>query len=110
MKIISGFLQGCQPYPFAPCDHFYNGTKPLCPSINYYPSPKCEKSCDDSSIKFEDSLYYANTTYVLGSYREQEMQVEIMRNGPVVAELVVYQDFTVYKKGKETFIFITRAV
>jgi len=58
--------------------------------------PACKKTCDDGS----KPKYYQ---VVKGSSKtiasEEEMQTEIMTNGPLEASFSVYQDFFSYKSG-----------
>lgn len=92
-------LQGCQPYPFAPCEHHIDGPKQKCPTTKYN-TPECVKTCDDSKRNFEKELVYGGSAYRLYN-KEEQIRAEIFKNGPVVAGFKVYPDFFQYKSGKE---------
>ncbi|RCN33846.1 papain family cysteine protease [Ancylostoma caninum] len=119
----------CMPYPFHPCgkhkDQPYYGE---CPSLHGWPSPKCRKKCNRKYKKcYKDDKYFDQpkrvqllqllhtktlnnkllilfpTNSAKDSYfivKDQEkVKREIMKNGPVAASFVIYEDFTHYKSG-----------
>lgn len=96
-------MQGCQPYPFARCDHHTTGSKSPCPDSTYM-TPKCLRTCDNSSITYKVDLIHGKSGYRLPN-EEKQIQMEILKNGPVVAGFEVYSDFIHYKSGK-LFIFL----
>lgn len=93
-------MQGCQPYPFASCEHHNaNGKLPNC-STTIFPTPVCNSTCDNSQTY---SLTFGRDSYLITG--ETDIQQEILKNGPVVADFDVYEDFVTYKSGK--FLFCT---
>ncbi|XP_046392674.1 cathepsin B-like [Ischnura elegans] len=93
-----GSNQGCQPYPFEPCEHHINGSRPACTGDNGT-TPPCHHSCDGSyKVAYEKDLHYGQKAYAV-PYHEIQIQKEIMTNGPVEAAFMVYEDFITYKKG-----------
>ncbi|EYB95948.1 hypothetical protein Y032_0154g2959 [Ancylostoma ceylanicum] len=99
--ICSGGAYGdkntCKPYEFAPCGHHKNQT--------YYHEckgrtepPKCQRKCQDGyPVSYEDDKTYGWTAYFLRSV--SAIQRDIMKNGPVVAAFMAYEDFLQYKSG-----------
>nr|CDJ92675.1 Peptidase C1A domain containing protein [Haemonchus contortus] len=88
----------CRPYPIHPCGHHGNDT--------YYgectgqaPTPLCTKKCQPGHRK----QYRIEKRYGKDSYFVKEsvkaIQNEILKNGPVVASFLVYEDFSHYKSG-----------
>lgn len=97
MQVIL-FFQGCQPYPFPECDHYFEGPKHECNRWNN-DTPVCVKTCDDPSIKYEKDLYFGASAYQIPK-DEKQIQAEILKNGPVVGGMYTYDDFLHYKSGK----------
>lgn len=64
-----------------------------------YKTPECVRSCDNSSIKYEDDLIRGQSGYIL-QVNETQIQQEILKNGPVVSTFDVFTDFLHYKSGK----------
>lgn len=91
-------MQGCQPYPFAPCEHYVNGSRPNCPS-QYDVNPKCVRGCDDPNLSFEKEVSYGEPAYRI-YHSEESIKTEIFKNGPVVAVFEIFTDFFQYKSGK----------
>lgn len=89
--------QGCQPYLLPKCEHHTTGPYPPCGSIQ--PTPRCQSVCEASytAHTFNDDKHYGENAY--GVHGVQEIQTEIMTNGPVEAAFSVYQDFLSYKSG-----------
>eukprot|EP01101_Sappina_pedata_P002225 TRINITY_DN12479_c0_g1_i1.p1 TRINITY_DN12479_c0_g1~~TRINITY_DN12479_c0_g1_i1.p1 ORF type:complete len:266 (+),score=94.13 TRINITY_DN12479_c0_g1_i1:26-799(+) len=78
----------------------YNETIPTCaatqqPCLNFVPTPSCPNKCSDGQI-WENTIHYAVSGY---SVRANEIQEEIMTNGPVHADYIIYEDFLKYKSG-----------
>uniref|UniRef100_A0A5S6QTM7 Fibrinogen C-terminal domain-containing protein n=1 Tax=Trichuris muris TaxID=70415 RepID=A0A5S6QTM7_TRIMR len=89
---------GCRPYPFAPCDHHMNGTLGPC-SHDLEPTPACKQSCQSSYKKpYKKDKYYGLRSYKINS-DPQDLQKELMINGPMEVAFEVYEDFLVYKEG-----------
>jgi len=88
--------QGCQPYEIAPCMHHVPGPRPNC---TMQKTPKCVKQCESSySTPYGQDLHYGSKSYSISRNVEQ-IQTEIMKNGPVEAAITVYDDFLLYKSG-----------
>jgi cathepsin B len=89
---------GCQPYPFAPCDHHVNGTLKPC-SHDLEPTPQCKKQCQSSyTVPYTQDKHFGKRAYTISS-DVKEIQKEIMTNGPVEVAFSVYEDFLAYKTG-----------
>jgi len=85
---------GCAPYSLAPCDHHVNGSLPPCGAIG--DTPPCPSTCQNGD-QWNNDLYFGNSSYTVNSI--QDIQTEIMTNGPVEAAYTVYADFLPYKHG-----------
>lgn len=92
-----GSKQGCQPYVIPHCSHHEPGKYPNCTGI--VRTPTCSKECEAGYDKsFDDDKHYGKTAYAVRS-RVEEIQTEIMTNGPVEGAFTVYADFPTYKSG-----------
>ncbi|CAI2722876.1 unnamed protein product [Schistosoma spindalis] len=81
---------GCQPYPFS--------RYPECKDVNYE-FPPCTSECQDGYNKtYEDDKFYGEKIYNVYDNQE-DIQKEILMNGPVIASIFVKTDFLVYKSG-----------
>ena len=78
------------PYAFPSCEHHINGSKPPCGSVQ--PTPDCNQQ------KISGPKNNGASSYSVGSTVE-EIQTEIMTNGPVEVAFSVYADFLTYKSG-----------
>jgi len=88
--------EGCQPYEIAPCEHHVPGPRPECKMEH---TPKCVKQCESSyNVTYSTDLHYGLKVYSITSNVEQ-IQTEIMKNGPVEGTLNVYEDLLNYKSG-----------
>lgn len=73
------------------------GTKGPCEGDG--PTPRCEKTCEAGyDIPFDQDLHYGESAYSV-SDKVEEIQTEIMKNGPVEGAFSVYEDFLSYKSG-----------
>ncbi|CAG9770812.1 unnamed protein product [Ceutorhynchus assimilis] len=94
--IVSGGLynrtdQGCKSYFLPTCDdHPTQCTE-------YVGTPECVEQCDDASLTYKDQKTYGLENYEVSG--EQQMQLEILKNGPVEATMDVFNDFLNYKSG-----------
>ncbi|CAG9824790.1 unnamed protein product [Phaedon cochleariae] len=90
---------GCKAYSLPPCEHYgTTGGLPQCPSEGYY-TPDCVGSCDKGyTLSYNDSKTYAAQAYTIIGNVEQ-IQLEILRNGPVAAIFTMNSDFLNYKSG-----------
>ncbi|XP_063704138.1 cathepsin B [Culicoides brevitarsis] len=92
-----GSNQGCRPYEIAPCEHHVNGTRPPCEAGGK--TPKCNKKCEGSyPVKYSQDKRFGLKSYSVASHPEQ-IQKEIMTNGPVEGAFTVYEDLINYKEG-----------
>ncbi|XP_060519630.1 cathepsin B-like [Cylas formicarius] len=94
--IVTGGLynaadQGCKSYFLSECDDHPNKCR------DYVGTPQCVKTCDDRSRSYNDSLAFGELIKVF--IKEEDIQREIMNNGPVEATYTVYEDFASYKSG-----------
>ena len=94
---LYGSNKGCQPYAISPCEHHTEGPRPACKGETH--TPKCVHMCVDGY----NSSYSEDKTYGKKAYsvkkNVQQIQHEIMTNGPVEADFTVYSDFPNYKSG-----------
>ncbi|CAH1180136.1 unnamed protein product [Phaedon cochleariae] len=90
---------GCKAYSMPPCEHGGTpGSLPQCPSKGYN-TPGCVRSCDKgSTLSYKESKTYAAQAYYVG-VNDEQIQLEILKNGPVEASFDVYSDFLTYKSG-----------
>ncbi|XP_014244381.1 cathepsin B-like cysteine proteinase 3 [Cimex lectularius] len=91
---------GCLPYQLKPCQHNPQSKQPQCLIFQKHTTPKCVKTCVNKRyhVKFYNDHRKVNNIYYLPKDTKQ-IQREIMKNGPVQAAFVVYEDFVVYKSG-----------
>lgn len=64
-------------------------------------TPSCVEQCDEVSLNYNAQKTYGQTPYEIEG--EEQIQFEIMTNGPVEATMDVYMDFAHYKSGKHQF-------
>ncbi|CAH1180220.1 unnamed protein product [Phaedon cochleariae] len=90
---------GCKAYSMAPCEHgSTQGDLPKCPSQGYE-TPECVRSCDKgSNLSYNESKTYGLQAYYVDTDIDQ-IQLEILRHGPVKASIEVYSDLLTYKSG-----------
>lgn len=94
--IVTGGLynnteQGCKSYFLPPCEDHANQCR------DYVDTPSCIRECDDASLEYD-----AQKTYGQGfntASGEQQIQLEILKNGPVVLTMEVFSDLANYKSG-----------
>jgi cathepsin B len=89
--------KGCQPYEIAACDHHTKGKLKPCGDIQ--PTPTCVSICEKGyNVSYTQDKHYGAKAYSIES-DVQQIQAEIMKNGPVEADFNVYSDFLSYKSG-----------
>jgi len=98
--LVTGGLYGdettCQPYTLAPCDHHTTGKYGPCGDT--VPTPPCTGKCISSySGDYKSDKHYGKDAYSVSEI--DQIQTEIMTNGPVEADFEVYDDFLNYKTG-----------
>uniref|UniRef100_A0AC34FJQ5 Peptidase C1A papain C-terminal domain-containing protein n=1 Tax=Panagrolaimus sp. ES5 TaxID=591445 RepID=A0AC34FJQ5_9BILA len=90
---------GCRPYPFETCEHHSNKTHYKPCKHDLYPTPKCEKKCQDGYEKsYKTDKYYGKTAYSVANNVEA-IQKELMTHGPIEVAFEVYEDFLNYQGG-----------
>ncbi|XP_054153714.1 cathepsin B-like [Oppia nitens] len=99
--LVSGGLynshKGCQPYVIAACEHHTTGHLKPCGDI--LPTPKCLHICEKGyNVSYSQDKHYGRKSYGISNH-VQQIQTEIMTNGPVEADFTVYSDFVSYKSG-----------
>lgn len=95
---LYGTDDGCQPFPFAPCEHNTKGPRPNC-ADDAPPTPKCTRVCRKGYEKgYSEDKHFGSKAYSIAK-DETQIKAEIYKNGPVEAEMVVYVDFLFYKSG-----------
>nr|CAI5828719.1 unnamed protein product [Callosobruchus analis] len=88
---------GCKPYPLPGCDHHIERSSNPCTRAYY--TPTCKKECDkDSQLKYKKDKHRGKKMYRL-SQDERQIQMKLIKNGPVFAGFSVYTDFYNYKSG-----------
>jgi len=93
-----GSDQGCRPYEIAPCEHHVNGSRLPCTG-DENKTPKCVQQCEAGyTIPYEQDRHYGSKAYAVSS-RVEQIQTEIMTNGPVEGAFSVYADLLTYKSG-----------
>lgn len=90
--------QGCQPYAIPPCEHHVNGTRMPCTGDDNG-TPKCMRTCEKGyPVPYKKDKHFGKESYSVSSEPEQ-IQREIMKNGPVEGAFTVYSDLLQYKSG-----------
>ncbi|EFA01289.1 cathepsin B [Tribolium castaneum] len=93
-----GSNQGCRPYEIAPCEHHVNGTRPPCTGDDNK-TPSCKQQCEKGyNVPYKKDKNFGKEAYSISS-EVQQIQKEIMTNGPVEGAFEVYEDLLSYKKG-----------
>ncbi|KAI5696006.1 hypothetical protein M8J75_006824 [Diaphorina citri] len=91
---------GCQPVSFPPCNHAnYTTSEPECKTLAT-PQPKCHTRCTNDNYGrgfFQDKYRFKRYYWV--NDEVADIQQEIMKNGPVVANMYLYSDIFSYKSG-----------
>ncbi|KAL1516758.1 hypothetical protein ABEB36_000619 [Hypothenemus hampei] len=92
-----GSKQGCRPYEIAPCEHHVSGSRPNCTEGGK--TPKCVAQCEEGyPISYANDRHFGSKAYSLSS-RVEQIETEIVQNGPVEAAFSVYEDFLNYRSG-----------
>ncbi|XP_014244675.1 cathepsin B-like [Cimex lectularius] len=91
---------GCRPYEIKPCRHYVEGTRQKCDLLHRAKTPPC-RNCTNLNYKKPKALSgdYAKAKSYKVIKDVEEIQKEILTNGPVQAAFKVYDDFPVYKSG-----------
>jgi cathepsin B len=91
--------QGCKPYSIEACEHHSNNTeRPPCQGDSE--TPKCRHNCinSDYTTDYKKDKSYGDKVYTVRSHEDQ-IKMEMMKNGPVQTAFTVYADFPNYKSG-----------
>ncbi|XP_046918598.2 cathepsin B-like [Dermatophagoides farinae] len=100
--LVSGGLyhdkNTCRPYTIEPCEHHVeHGSRPKC--TGFVNTPACVRQCQSGyNGTYEQDRHYGQSAYHV-HHDVQDIQKEIMTNGPVEATFLVYADFLSYKSG-----------
>ncbi|CAJ0594731.1 unnamed protein product [Cylicocyclus nassatus] len=87
----------CKPYALYPCGRHANQT--YYGYCTKHETPVCRKTCQLTYEKeYEEDKFYGSTWYSVVA-NENDIQREIMTNGPVVASMNVWSDFSSYWRG-----------
>ncbi|XP_042502172.1 cathepsin B-like protease 3 isoform X1 [Macadamia integrifolia] len=63
-----------------------------------YPTPKCEKKCEDKNQLWWDVKHFSVNAYRINS-NPYDIMAEVYKNGPVEVSFTVYEDFAHYRSG-----------
>jgi len=94
---------GCKPYSIAPCEHHTTGNgQPDCADVPSSKTPACTNTCVDTydGHNYSDDKVAALNAYSVGNARNlDQIQTELMTNGPIEVAFTVYEDFMTYTGG-----------
>jgi len=93
---------GCKPYSIAPCEHHTTGDRPDCADLPNSKTPSCTNDCVDSydgPAYMNDKVSTSNSYSVGNSRNLDQIQTELMTNGPLEVSFTVYEDFMSYTSG-----------
>ncbi|XP_038052351.1 cathepsin B-like cysteine proteinase 3 [Patiria miniata] len=88
---------GCRPYAYKPCDHYEKGSYGPCQARPS--SAVCHESCIAGYPVHYTADKRKGATYYRTGTDETDIQREIMDNGPVNADMTLYEDFFTYRSG-----------
>jgi len=89
----------CSAYSLPKCDHHCTGQYPPCPSKEY-PTPACPHACDKQSTytkSFGQDVHKFKSAYSVRGV--ENIQKDLMTNGPGEVSFTVYADFEAYTGG-----------
>lgn len=94
---------GCQPVSFPGCNH--SPTPSSLPSCSKLPKPepKCHTRCTNDNYMtgfFHDKTKFKKFYWL--DEKPENIQAEILKNGPVLANMYIYTDLFSYKSGVYT--------
>ncbi|KAG5878586.1 hypothetical protein JTB14_008960 [Gonioctena quinquepunctata] len=89
-----------QTYFLESCEHKHSvlGGKD-CNAVNNTGTPQCTTECDNKNLTIETQKTFGSEPYALPESVE-DIQIEIMTNGPVEASFDVFPSFLAYKNGE----------
>merc|ERR1712127_70081 len=93
---------GCKPYSIAPCEHHVEGDRVSCDDVPHSNTPSCTNDCVDgyNGPSYMNDKTYGSNAYSVGNSRNlDQIQTELMTNGPIEVSFTVYEDFMSYTGG-----------
>ncbi|KAJ3662915.1 hypothetical protein Zmor_007230 [Zophobas morio] len=94
---LYGTEDGCKAYSIAPCEHHMEGELPECGP--YQKTPECKTVCDKGVDIVYDEDLTTGSGYTITYNDVEQIQTEILTNGPVEGVYNVYEDFFSYSSG-----------
>uniref|UniRef100_A0A6G1S457 Cathepsin B n=1 Tax=Aceria tosichella TaxID=561515 RepID=A0A6G1S457_9ACAR len=88
--------QGCLDYTIAPCEHHTTGDRQPCGGEEG-DTPRCARKCQKNSINYRKDRHFGKSHYQVEGV--ENIQRELMTNGPLEVDFDVYADFPNYKSG-----------
>jgi len=88
--------EGCLDYSIEPCEHHTTGDRKPCGGEEGA-TPRCARKCQNTSVNYRKDRHYGKKSYQITGV--ENIQREIMTNGPVEVDFDVYEDFPNYKSG-----------
>uniref|UniRef100_A0A158QPU0 Pept_C1 domain-containing protein n=1 Tax=Haemonchus placei TaxID=6290 RepID=A0A158QPU0_HAEPC len=86
----------CRPYPVHPCGEHHGIDYGEC--LFGANTPECHRRCQPGFRKqYRMNKFYGKSVYLLNGV--EDIQRDIMKNGPVVALFEVFEDFNLYNSG-----------
>ena len=91
-----GSKEWCNSYAFPKCDHHCEGKYEPCGETQ--PTPECVPKCQEGyPIAYEDDKHKFKEPY--SPETVEDIQKDLMINGPMEVAFSVYEDFMTYKSG-----------
>ncbi|XP_066149101.1 cathepsin B-like [Euwallacea fornicatus] len=89
--LYEAYDEGCKSYFLPNCEDHPNKC------TDYVDTPPCVERCDVNTLSYETEETYGQENYGLSG--EKQIQLEILKNGPVEATMDIYADFASYQSG-----------
>ncbi|XP_047024477.1 cathepsin B-like [Helicoverpa zea] len=86
---------GCKSYKIPPG---LNGTSNAPYFKETVDASQCVTTCDSNFIDYRENKRHGKNAYSIG-YNEDQIKLELFKNGPVESVMAVYTDFLSYKNG-----------
>ncbi|KAK8801134.1 hypothetical protein WA158_001904 [Blastocystis sp. Blastoise] len=91
-----GTTNWCNAYAFAKCDHHCTGKYEPCGETQ--DTPACVQECQEGyPIEYKKDKHFFQAPYQPSSV--EDIQIDLMTNGPQEVAFTVYEDFMTYKTG-----------
>jgi len=107
--VVSGGLygsnKGCKPYELQPCEHgdYDQGetSYPSCDSFGYAEKPVCNLACSNPEYptNYQEDEIKLDNYYGITSHLVEDIQKELMTNGPIETTFHIHGDFLTYTGG-----------